>query len=650
VNDHRGRHHPADLPAIQRLVRAARAAGRGLRVVGAQHSAPAAIFGDEHLAGRPGGEVVLCLDQLRAVELLPNGRVRVGAGVRFGHDPRDPKAGDPDLTGLCPWLHARGRALPTLGGIAHQTVVGFLQTGSAGASLTHALHDAVERIELVDGTGAVRDLGPEDGDLFLAAGCGAGLCGIVTAMTLRTVPAYDVIGVERVQGERGPDLDLFDDGPTGPAAFFAAHDDARLLWWPQTGVQRVVAWATDRVPHDPTAAEVPYRPMPVIAGSTVPVQAAAGAALWGLTHLPVPGPIARLAYRAFVGEPATPTFRGPWWRVLPMDQEMKHALMPVAFTELWIPLHRAAEALRRLRALFDARPETAGAFAIELYPGRRSPFLLSPGFGGDCLRINPFLLTHLPADPRDGQLGALWEALADLQPLPHLGKLLPAEPATATGHHPGLSRFRAARDQLDPAGIFLTSYWRSALDLPGAPARPVAPTHEARPMPPLRARWPLPFVLEPCDLSLLDHPDHLFDLRARIDLPPERAPTSLFDGTIRPPLLTDVVWYTPPGRLDHGLLDEHFAFFALRLRTEVHDEGRRVVAVAERTSMPVATRIIEVIEATPAGAGSDVRWRIAMTFDPRTRGLAPAALPLFGWLFRETLARGARQYPLPERV
>jgi FAD/FMN-containing dehydrogenase len=367
--------HPASEADVARLLATSTLP---VRVRGAAHSVPGAIHSDAWLRGDKRGAVELVLEHLRTVELDPvTFEVTVGAGVRFGYDPLDVHARDPEEDGLLPFLERHGRALVNLGGITHQTVVGFLATGSAGGSARHDLHADVVALRLVDAKGEVHEFrhGDEGFDATLVH---LGLLGVVTSVTLRTHPRFDLVGSERVLPETGGEVDLLAEGPTGLAAFLASTPYARVLWWPQRGVEKIVVWAAR-----PATAEDPpgpaWRPMPPVFGSTLPMQAAAGASLFALGNwrdLVGPAvarrvatalaPVRPVVYGAFLG-PAARTFRGSWHTTLPLDREMSDTLVPTTFTELWIPLAHAAEALRRLRAWFDTGGDAAaGRFAIEL--------------------------------------------------------------------------------------------------------------------------------------------------------------------------------------------------------------------------------------------------------------------------------------------
>ena len=71
--------------------------------------------------------------------------------------------------------------------------------GSAGGSLLYSFHDAVYGFTLIDGTGTKHILSRDDPDptLFLAAGVSAGLCGIITDVTLTLTPAFKVTGTQQ---------------------------------------------------------------------------------------------------------------------------------------------------------------------------------------------------------------------------------------------------------------------------------------------------------------------------------------------------------------------------------------------------------------------------------------------------------------------
>lgn len=236
-----GCHHPGTEEELAALVAFARQTGKQLRVMGSTHSVWKAIVTD-HFAGAatPENEVTVVLDRYTQVfpakddPAHPGGKlVEVQAGCHVGMSPTRPvqariieRPHDSDLRQPSPWhegsweksltstLHHRdGLALPDLGGISHQTVAGFISTGSAGGTVKWSVHEGIAALRVIDGEGRVAEVTPEtDPAWFSAAGIGLGLCGVISTITFRCVPRFDVVGTETVSATRkASDLDFYGD-------------------------------------------------------------------------------------------------------------------------------------------------------------------------------------------------------------------------------------------------------------------------------------------------------------------------------------------------------------------------------------------------------------------------------------------------------
>jgi hypothetical protein len=176
----------------------------------------------------------------------------------------------------------------------------------------------------------------------------------------------------------------------------------------------------------------------------------------------------------FVALGAEP-WQDTWMCGLPMDNQMDDQLWPTEFTELWIPIDRAAEVMRALRELYagddDARVayEHTGAFSCELYASAPSPFWMSPAYGAAVLRVDVFWFALNAGKPTDRFYPRFWKLLKDFNFRPHWGKYLPPATAEWRAHYratiPMLERFLALRAELDPQQIFVTSYWRDHLGI-----------------------------------------------------------------------------------------------------------------------------------------------------------------------------------------
>lgn len=221
--------------------------------------------------------------------------------------------------------HRYGLALPDLGGITHQTVSGFLATGSTGGTVKWSAHEAVVALRLIDGEGRVHVLerGGENDELFRAAGVSLGLLGVVSTITFRCIPRYDVIGSETISATRlSEQVDFYGDRPESGLPeldrFLVESDYARLMWWPQYGFDRLVVWEARRAPYD---AERPIRPYKEIAYLPVVSQVLASYLYTILGNLEEPSRIP-LALRELRAHPelhvAMDKARA---RVLPIDPE-----------------------------------------------------------------------------------------------------------------------------------------------------------------------------------------------------------------------------------------------------------------------------------------------------------------------------------------
>jgi D-arabinono-1,4-lactone oxidase len=270
-----GFHHPASEQEIVALVKAACRDGRRLRVRGAAHSVSHAIYTDP--AGTPnrvgqqappaGPNLNLMLDRFRGWRVRDEKRrlVEADAGIHLGADPSDP-TGTATLETSLLWQLAeqKGWTLLDTGGITHQTVSGFTATGSAGGSLQSSANRNLWGFRFVDGRGEVHEVTREDADpdLFYAMCPNMGLLGVVSAVVLECVDAFDISGQEATTTIESCAVDLFGGGAAGRPSlerFLRETDFARIEWWPQRGVDRAVTWQARRIPAEPGFRPTPYK-------------------------------------------------------------------------------------------------------------------------------------------------------------------------------------------------------------------------------------------------------------------------------------------------------------------------------------------------------------------------------------------------------
>lgn len=336
-----------------------------VRVVGSGHSVKASIFDEDEI---PQGKTLirLSLKKLRGIISLnrENKTVRVRAGTHIGLDPKQPDLQKKD----CLVYNLDGYALPELGGIIHQTVGGFLSTGSSGASTKSSLNDSLLALRIIDGKGTPHELSRdgENSSEFLAAAVSMGLLGVITEVTFQLVDEFFVSGDEvnapmnnaSRDYNLGSPVDLFGNGDPkiqvpSLQEWFENGDKynaeyGRIILWPQKDVERAAIWRGKKIPvnddHGNRQKTDPYWEFPGIFGSQIPAQLVASIVLKALnlfnSNNPIYTAIASRLLKIFVPLGQKP-FQEIWLDGLCMDNRVSDYLLPVSFSELWFPVDKA---------------------------------------------------------------------------------------------------------------------------------------------------------------------------------------------------------------------------------------------------------------------------------------------------------------------
>jgi D-arabinono-1,4-lactone oxidase len=463
---------------VVRLVEHARREKLRLRTIGAGHSVATAI-GDTDAAV---DDLVVVLDgDLRGIEITEStadgrARVRVGGGCNLGINPSDPTS--TPSNSLCLTLASRGYALPILGGISHQTVAGFLQTGSSGGSLCHGMSDVVVEMEIIDGLGNKRVL-REGTDELHAAAVSMGLFGVVTSVTLDLERDYVIEGTE----ENVPFEDsLLARGPDGKRRLTSALRDVEYLhvnWFPQKHVRRVMQWKGTRAAAG-SGPIVPYENTlrtKLVAGMAAVVLELESA----LVEIDAESEAVQLLIgflmRRFLPLGQAQSFRDTWHHALPTDDQVAvDTIIKTFFTEIWLPAESTDRVLDVMEDLFRDRA-AAGNFATEIYGAKRSKFWLSMAHDRDVVRIDPYWWAHNYGTP-EAYFTRFWDVLLDIPGARlHWGKYMP-RPGQRCGNttfdadylrrmYPKLDAWLGLRRDFDPEQIFVTPYWRERLGIAG---------------------------------------------------------------------------------------------------------------------------------------------------------------------------------------
>lgn len=178
------------------------------------------------------------------------------------------------------------------------------------------------------------------------------------------------------------------------------------------------------------------------------------------------------------------------WSSLPMDNVVDDVYMPVAFTEMWLPMGCIDDVMDLLHAHFRVGEQgdaggaydCTGTFAFELYAAKRTDFWLNAAHSGGgpddpwadgAFRFNPYWYGRNVADPTEEFFPQIWKLL-DEKKIPyrlHWGKFMPRASKDGvrrlSAQYPCWQTFLDLRAQYDPDGIFLNQYWRHQLGLGG---------------------------------------------------------------------------------------------------------------------------------------------------------------------------------------
>lgn len=404
---------PRSTDEVASIVRAARRDGLRVKVIGAGHSfTPTAMTSG----------VMISLDDLATVRDVDRERCRVTveAGIT--------------LRALGDELAAVGLAMPNLGDINVQSVAGAISTATHGTGRAWGnIATTIVAIELVDGEGNVVWCDEhERTDLWRVARVGIGSLGVVTAVTIQCVPAFNLHAHETVE----PLDDLLTDIDT----FASSADHAEFFWMPGTRRCQV---KRNRRTDEP--ARPPSR-LAYVRDKYVAENLAFGLVCRVGRRFPSQAPRIAKAVAAAAGE-----------REL-IDRSDKVFASPrhVRFVEMeyGVPLDHLAEAVDRVRHLTRTLSFPT-LFPIEVRVSAADDIALSTGYG----RESGWVAVHqYIGAPYEAYFQGVEAIMDDYAGRPHWGKMHFQSATTLRDRYPEWDAFAAARAELDPAGIFRNDY------------------------------------------------------------------------------------------------------------------------------------------------------------------------------------------------
>jgi len=472
-----GYYHPTNEEEIIALVQKATNESLEIRCRGAAHSMSRAIYTDPGEGYPPlpnevseqkppqGLNLNIMFDQYYKLTWLDetSGIVEVEAGIHLGYDPEDPTGTSTLENSLLYQAFEKGFTLSDLGGITHQTVSGFLMTGSSGGSLWYSIDENLLGLSIIDGNGTLEYF-DKDNENFGAVVLSLGLLGIVSKVRLQLTPNFYIYG-QQITYPTDPGscpIDLLGDGTAGKPgleSFLQQTPYSRLLWWPQKKVERMVIWEASRGAALPVFDPAPYEEFAdktfftnleqlgasmlfTMLGNSkflivwkklrpsfaefknLTIQAWGGGFFaWLFANiitfiLKVFGFVLTFFFMTFTGllhaiypvvvdilQPLTKKGKGQLfmdytYSSLPMDNNANDVMMGTEFTEIWIPLSETARAMRLLDKMFtEGKFAATGYYSTELYAGKKSNYWLSPSYDRDVFRIDFFWFSTNEGNP-----------------------------------------------------------------------------------------------------------------------------------------------------------------------------------------------------------------------------------------------------------
>lgn len=410
---------PRSEEEVVQTVQQAAQQGLRVRVVGAGHSFTPLAATDE---------LMLNLDHLSGLSGLqnehPHGEhVRVKAGTRLYH--------------LNELLSGLGRAQENMGDINRQSVAGAISTGTHGTGLRlGTLGTQVDEVRLIDSLGRRQVIGTDDPERLSAARLSLGALGVVTGITLRTLPSYRL----KMQIRPGTLTEMLHLAPE----YAAANRHFEFYWIPQTN--RVQAKFTN-VTEEPATASGPVEFLNDLVLEN--------GALWLLCELNKAMPASTRLVCQTMGAAIGSNTR------VAASHEVFGSTRLVRFVEMEyaMPAGALTSALADLRDLIQ-RQRYPISFPVEVRFVQGDDIMLSPAYGRDSgyIAIHAYRGVDYRRYFREAE--AIFRAHDGR---PHWGKWHHLNAQDFQGIYPRFQDFLDIRHQLDPERRFMNPHLRSVL-------------------------------------------------------------------------------------------------------------------------------------------------------------------------------------------
>jgi L-gulonolactone oxidase len=381
-------------------------------VPGTGHSFTGIALTDGHLVSMDRYQRVLSADPI-------SGLVTVQAGIK--------------LHRLNAALDRRGLAMRNLGDIDRQSIAGAVSTSTHGTARDlGGIATDIAGLRLVAGDGSVIDCSAEvEPELFKAARVGLGALGVISTVTLQTVPAFTLNAVEAPMN--------VDELLEGLDQHVADNDHFEFFWVPGT------RWAIAKFNNrrgEPAVGRGRWRQF----RDDILFSNVAFGLMCRIGRLR-PALIPRVA-KALPAAGAT-RYTDVSHRVFCSPRHIRFYEMEYA-----IPFEAAAEAFNRVRD-YVARSGLILSFPVEVRftTGDDIPLSTASGRRSAYIAVHVYQHTHYQQ-----YFEAVEDIMDDYGGRPHWGKLHFQTAETLAPRYPMWDEFQAARRRLDPEGRFANPY------------------------------------------------------------------------------------------------------------------------------------------------------------------------------------------------
>ncbi len=394
------------------LVKRAAERGQTVSAVGAGHSFTDVALSDAVLLSLENYDRILSVDLQRQT-------VTVEAGAQ--------------LHAMSEFLWSRGLAFENLGDIDVQSLAGASSTATHGTGLRFRnVSSGILGMRVITGDGSIVDCDAENNaDVWSAARVGVGALGLISTITLRVVPAFNLRAVEESRRLEEV-MEGFDD-------LVAANDHYEFFYVPHTDWTMTKSNQRNHDDPEPRSGIQEWFQETFMANRVFGVVNRVAAAQ--------PKLVPQLA--RFVPASGRVEYNDRSYRVFATPRSVRFLEMEYA-----IPLESTMPALMEVKGWID-RTGTPTMFPIEVRAVSGDDIPLSTAYGRSTGYIAVHVFRGTPHERYFHEVEAIMKAHGGR---PHWGKLHYRTHEDLASAYPGWDAFQAVRRRLDPIGIFQNAY------------------------------------------------------------------------------------------------------------------------------------------------------------------------------------------------